>query len=96
MQKAQKLFFHNWKLQKISCAAEKTQNLEKSVFFKNMSPVCRVVPKTLRSPLYSQNFWFLQKLKAGFDKNKLEKCRLVPKKRRLKSRNAISNLPNIR
>ena len=37
------------------------------------SPVSRIVPKTLRSPLCSQNVSFLVKLRGGFDKNKPEK-----------------------
>ena len=40
----------------------------------------RIVPTTLRSPLCSQNVSFLVKVQ-GFDKNKLEKSRIVTKKR---------------
>ena len=41
------------------------------------SPVSRLVPKTLRSPLCSQNVSFLVKIKGGgFDENKLEKSRI--------------------
>ena len=49
-----------------SCSAE---NLKK--------PVSRMVPKTLRSPLFPAKF-----LVSCFLKNKLEKHRRVPKKRR--------------
>ena len=40
------------------------------------------MPKTLSSPLCSQNFWSLVITDRGFDKNNLEKSRIVPEKRR--------------
>ena len=46
-----------------------------------MSPVSRIVSKTTRSPLCSENVWFLVKIPAeDFDKNKLQKTRVVSKK----------------
>ena len=36
----------------------------------------RIVPKTLSSPLCSQNVSFLVKIEGGFDENKLEKSRM--------------------
>ena len=43
------------------------------MFFQKLSPISRIVPKTQRSPLYSQNNLFLVKIEGGFDENKLEK-----------------------
>ena len=54
-----------------SCSTEnlsKNKNLKKSiiskVFFRKMSPVSRIVPKILRSPLCSQNLWALVKIEG--------------------------------
>ena len=38
--------------------------------FQKMSPKYRIMPKTLRNPLCSQNFWFRVKNGGGVDKNK--------------------------
>ena len=55
MQKSRNLFFLNWKQQKKTtlCSKKqiKIQKIEKKlIFFPKMSPVCRIVPKTLKSP----------------------------------------------
>ena len=52
---------------------EKVREKFLKVFFQKMFPVSRIVPKTLRSPLCSQNFWFLVKIEECFGENKLEK-----------------------
>ena len=47
-----------------------------------MSPVNRIVPKTLRNPQRSQNGLFVVKIDVCFDKDKLEKSRIVPRNSR--------------
>ena len=62
-----------------------------------MSTVCRLVPKTLRSSLCSQDFWLVVKIEGGFDRIKLEKKSQSSEKAPvLKTRNAISGIRNIR
>ena len=82
MQKARKLLISQLETAKnLCCAAEniffkkkkKRKIEEKIFFFQKMSPVCRIVTKTPRSPQFSQNVWFREKIEGGFDKNKLEK-----------------------
>ena len=73
----------------------KTSKNEKLRFFSKLFPVCRKIQKTLRSRLCSQNFWLLVKLKGSFDKYKLEKSSIVPKKTTVLKRNAISGVSNI-
>ena len=41
------------------------KKLENRFFFQKMPPVSRTVPKTPRSPLCSQSFWFLVKIEGG-------------------------------
>ena len=77
---------------------KKNKKLRKQIdSFQRMFPVCRIVSKTLGSPLCSQNLCFLVKIEGGSDENNLEKSRIVPKKTPvLKTRNAISGIRKIR
>ena len=60
---SQKLFFPKWKQQKpILCCTkhQRTKNCEKkSIFFQSMSPVCRIVSKSLGVLYASKTFGFL-------------------------------------
>ena len=57
--------------------SRKTKNGEKKFF------VSKNVSVKLHSPLCLQNFWFQERIEGeGFDKSNLEKCLIVPKKRR--------------
>ena len=70
--KSRKPFFPNWKQQKKLLNGKPLKNRKLRIFFEifrnlfwRRSPVSRIVPKTSRNPLRSQNVSFLVKIEGG-------------------------------
>ena len=78
------LFFPNWKQQQTILPNRNPQKrrIERKFHcFPKLSPVSRIVPKTLRSALCSQNLWFLVKIEVGLRYKRIRKKLHSPEKK---------------